>query len=171
MCDYLGNWRISHRRYSLYRINFSIRIGLFGYNFRKLFSENRKNTFLSKLIKKSLKFSPILHNFSKIIKKWALSTQYWNKCKLLIFENPCQIVTSSVGQKGCDYYEWGQYLTPWLRARTTFGSLVFLYRYDNFWKSIWKSGFFGRRCSTSLCNTSNQCLNNATCTITTAGKF
>ena len=38
-CAYFGKWRISHHRYSLYRIDFSIRIGLFGYNLRKKISD------------------------------------------------------------------------------------------------------------------------------------
>ena len=36
---YFGKWRISHPRYSLYRIDPSIRIELFVYNFRKIFSD------------------------------------------------------------------------------------------------------------------------------------
>ena len=31
-------WGISHLRYSLYRIDFSFKIGLFVFNFRKFFS-------------------------------------------------------------------------------------------------------------------------------------
>ena len=38
-CAYFGKWRISHLRYSLYRIDSSIRIGLFVSNFPKFFSD------------------------------------------------------------------------------------------------------------------------------------
>ena len=41
---YFGKWRISHLRYNLYRIDSSIIIGLFVYNFRKKFSDS-KNVF------------------------------------------------------------------------------------------------------------------------------
>ena len=50
---YFGKWRISHLRYSFYGIDSSIGIGLFVYNFRKIFLTLE---------------SPVLHNFEKIIK-------------------------------------------------------------------------------------------------------
>ena len=55
---YFGKWKISHLRYSLYRIDSSIIIELFVYN-----CEMRTKNCL-----KNLKNSPALHNFSKIIK-------------------------------------------------------------------------------------------------------
>ena len=55
---YFRKWRISNLRYSLYRIDSSIRIGLFVYNFPKKFS-NLKNVSENEDQKlfKNLKFS------------------------------------------------------------------------------------------------------------------
>ena len=59
----------------------------------------------SKYCPKSLKFSPVLHNFSKIIKKRF--ARWVKESSFLFFWNPSrtQIVTFTWGQKGCDYLE------------------------------------------------------------------
>ena len=67
---YFGKWEISHLRYSLYRIDSSIRIGLFVYNFSKNFSDIKMFLVFLKC-KIGEKLSSLLHYkiFLKIIKK------------------------------------------------------------------------------------------------------
>ena len=93
---YYEKCRISHLRYSKFRIDSSVRTGFFVYYFRKFFSD-LKNVF-------RICSGFLLAKLEKIFLIFKLKDY-------LFFQNPplLQISTFSSGQKECAYYEKSAY--------------------------------------------------------------